>query len=136
MSARSRRQGPPQPRALPPTPRPGTFLEHVEGDLRGLAHDVRRVLDVAGEGAVVAVVQVVDDDGAVLPAGVPHPLNALLERSHLIDVRLSLGVVEDLGWVDKGGRVGRVSLAGAGWGTHTMAPGSGSVQVQGLARVG
>lgn len=73
-----------------------TFLEDVECDLGGLAHDVGGVLDVTGEGTVVGVVQVVDDDGAVLAAGVAHPLHPLLEAAHVIDVGLTLGIVEYL----------------------------------------
>lgn len=36
------------------------------------------------------------DNGAILPVRVPYPLDALFEGPHLIDVGLSLGVVEDL----------------------------------------
>lgn len=75
---------------------PRTFFKDVERDLRGLAHYVWWVFHVTGESTVVAVVQIVYDNGAVLPAGVPHPLDALFEGAHLIDVGLSLGVVEDL----------------------------------------
>ena len=73
-----------------------TFFKDIERDLRGLAHYVRWVFDVTGESAVVAVVQVVDHNGAILPVRVPYPLDALFEGPHLIDVGLSLGVVEDL----------------------------------------
>lgn len=88
---------PPRPPASRARPRPShTFLKDVERDLRGLAHYVGGVFDVTGESAVVAVVQVVYDDGAVLPARVPYPLDALFEGPHLVDVGLPLGVVEDL----------------------------------------
>lgn len=73
-----------------------TFFKDIERDLRGLAHYVWWVFDVTGESAVVTVVQVVDHNGAILPVRVPYPLDALFEGPHLIDVRLSLGVVEDL----------------------------------------
>lgn len=89
----------PRGRAVPPDPRPvprHTFLKDVQRDPRGLAHYVGWVFDVTGESAVVTVVQVVYDNGAVLPAGVPHPLDALFEGAHLVDVGLPLGVVEDL----------------------------------------
>jgi len=73
-----------------------TFLEDVECDLGGLSHNVGGVLDIAGEGAVVGVVQVVNDDGAILAVGVAHPLHPLLEAAHIIDVGLALGIVEYL----------------------------------------
>lgn len=73
-----------------------TFFKDIERDLRGLAHYVWGVFDVTGESAVVTIVQVVYDNGAILPVRVPYPLDALFEGPHLIDVGLSLGVVEDL----------------------------------------
>lgn len=91
-------QPPRSPQYPPPhIPRaPHTFLKDVECDLRSLAHYVWWVFDVAGESAVVTVVQVVYDNRAILPARVPYPLDALFEGSHLVNVGLSLGIVEDL----------------------------------------
>lgn len=84
---------PPGPLSLVPS---HTFFKDIECDLRSLAHYVRWVFDITGESAVVAVVKVVYDNGAILPARVPYPLDALFEGPHFIDIRLSLGIVEDL----------------------------------------
>lgn len=93
---------PPTPQSSPiPTPPciprpPHTFFKDIECDLRSLAHYVWWVFDVTGEGAVVTVVQVVYDDRAILPVRVPYPLDALFEGPHLVNVGLSLCIVEDL----------------------------------------
>lgn len=83
------------PRSLSPVPS-HTFFKDIERDLRSLAHYVWWVFDITGESAVVAVVKVVYDNGAVLPARVPYPLDALFEGPHFVNVRLSFGIVEDL----------------------------------------
>lgn len=83
------------PRPLPLVPS-HTFFKDIERDLRSLAHYVWWVFDITGESAIVAVVKVVYDNGAVLPARIPYPLDALFEGPHFVDVRLSFGIVEDL----------------------------------------
>lgn len=84
---------PPRPLSLVPS---HTFFKDIECDLRSLAHYVWWVFDITSESAVVAVVKVVDDNGAILPSRVPDPLDALFEGPHFVDVRLSFGIVEDL----------------------------------------
>lgn len=51
-----------------------TFLKDQQANAGGPAHNVRGVLGVTGEGAIVAEFQVLDQDGAVSAAGVPHEL--------------------------------------------------------------
>lgn len=80
----------------PETPEGLTFLKDQQADAGGAAHDVRGVLGVAGEGAVVAEVQVLDQDGAVAAVRVPHKLQPVPERALVVNVGGTAGVVEDL----------------------------------------
>lgn len=73
-----------------------TLLKHQQADAGGPAHDVRGVLGVAGEGAVVAELQVLDEDGAIAAAGVPHELHPVPERALVVDIGGATSVVEDL----------------------------------------
>lgn len=73
-----------------------TLLKDQQADAGGPAHYVRWVLCVAGEGAVVAEIQVLDQDGAITAAGVPHKLHTVPEWSLVVDVGGTTSVVEDL----------------------------------------
>lgn len=78
------------------TPSNLTLLKDQQADAGGPAHYVRWVLGVAGEGAVVAEIQVLDQDGAITTAGVPHKLHAVPEWSLVVDIGGTTSVVEDL----------------------------------------
>lgn len=73
----------------------GHFLKDQQANAGGTAHDVGRVLGVAGEGAVVGEVHTLDEDGAVPSGRVPHELQSVSERALVVQVGLSVGVVED-----------------------------------------
>lgn len=85
--------------STPPTPTPDprlTLLEDEQPHAGGPAHDVRGVLGVAGEGAVVAEVQVLDQDGAVATPRVPHKLQPVPEWPLVVQIGHTTGVVENL----------------------------------------
>lgn len=79
-----------------PHPPPLTFLKHQQADAGGTPHNVRGVLGVAGEGAVVVEVQVFNQDGAVAATRVAHKLHPVPEGALVVDVGLAAGEVEDL----------------------------------------
>lgn len=78
------------------TPSHLTLLKDQQADAGGPAHYVRGVLGVAGEGAVVAELQVLEQDGAITAARVPHKLQPVPERALVVDVGEATSVVEDL----------------------------------------
>lgn len=73
-----------------------TLLEDEQPHVGGPAHDVRGVLGVAGEGAVVVEVQVLDQDGAVAAPRVPHKLQPVPEWPLVVQIGHTTGVVENL----------------------------------------
>lgn len=73
----------------------GHLLKHQQADAGGPSHYVRGVLGVTGEGAVVAELQVLDQDGAITATWVPHKLQPVPEWSLVVEVGSAAGVVED-----------------------------------------
>lgn len=75
---------PPLPTTLTATHTQLTLLEDEQSHAGGSAHDVRGVLGVTSKGAVVAEVQVLDQDGAVAAVWVPHELQPVPEWSLVV----------------------------------------------------
>lgn len=73
-----------------------TFLKDQQADAGGAAHYVRGILRITGEGAVVTEVQVLDQDGAIAAARVPHKLQPIPEWALVVDIGGTTGVVENL----------------------------------------
>lgn len=73
-----------------------TFFKHQQAHTGRASHYVRGVLGVAGEGAIVAEIQVFDQDGAITAIRVPHKLQPVPEGALVVNVGLTAGVVEDL----------------------------------------
>lgn len=61
-----------------------------------MAHYVRWVLGITGEGSIVSVVNVPDHNRTIAPRGVPHKVKAVLERAFGSNVGSTVGVVENL----------------------------------------
>lgn len=77
-------------------PPPLTFLKDQQADAGGPAHDVRGVLGIAGEGAIIAELQVLDQDRAIAPTRVPHKLHPVPEGPLVVHIGNAASVVEDL----------------------------------------
>lgn len=81
---------------VPRAPSHLTFFKDQQPDAGGAADYVGGILGIAGEGAVVVVVQVLDQDGAIAAAGVPHKLQPIPEWALVVDIGGPAGVVENL----------------------------------------
>lgn len=84
------------PHGTPYAPSHLTLLKDQQADAGGPAHYIRGVLGVAGEGAIVVELQVLDQDGAITAAWVPHKLHPVPERPLVVDIGGATSVVEDL----------------------------------------
>lgn len=61
-----------------------------------MAHYVRWVLGITGEGSIVIVVNVPDQNRTITPIGVPHKIKAVLERAFGSNIGSTVCVVENL----------------------------------------
>lgn len=73
-----------------------TFLKHQQSDTGRPAHYVRGVLGVTGEGAVVAELQVFEQDGSVTATWVSHKLQSVSKGTLVVQIGSTTSVVEDL----------------------------------------